>query len=149
MYFLYGGGAPWEILVVKLIFWYYVRQLALKLYIWMFIPPRENLVVAYLFDTMFFNITLSVNDKIYKILSLFLQGEGGTMRNSRGEIDNLVQCQLFVLNLYLQGCLPPRENLMVGCPFYSTTWSNISKHKNRTNLSIDQIVRKNNKIYTT
>ena len=43
------------------------------------------------------------------------------MRNSRGEIDNLVQCQLIVLNLYLQGCLPPRENLMVGCPFYSTT----------------------------
>ena len=49
----------------------------------------------------FFNITLSVNDKIYKILSLYLQGEGDTMRNSRGEIDNLVQCQLFVLNLLL------------------------------------------------
>ena len=58
-------------------------------------------MVAYLFDTMFFNVTLSVNDKIYKILSLFLQGEGGTMRNSRGEIDNLVQFQLFVLNLHL------------------------------------------------
>ena len=30
----------------------------------------------------------------------FLRGEG-TMRNSRGEIDNLVHRQLFVLNLYL------------------------------------------------
>ena len=77
-------------------------------------------MVGYPVATFFSNLTLSVNDKIYKILSLFLQGEGGTMRNSRGEIDNLVQCQLFVLNLYLQGCLPPRENLMVGCPFYST-----------------------------
>ena len=43
------------------------------------------------------------------------------MRNSRGEIENLVQCQLFVLNLHLQGCLPPRENLVVGRLFYSTT----------------------------
>ena len=30
----------------------------------------------------------------------FSRGEG-TMRNSLGEIDNLVQCQIFVLNLHL------------------------------------------------
>ena len=147
MYFLYGG-APWEILVVKLIFWYYVRQLALKRYMNIYTTTRKSRGGVPLWHYVF-QCNTECKWYFYKILSLFLQGEGGTMRNSRGEIDNLVQCQLFVLNLYLQGCLPPRENLMVGCPFYSTTWSNISKHKNRTNLSIDQIVRKNNKIYTT
>ena len=70
------GGAPWEILVVKLILWYYVRQLALKLYIWIFIPPRENLVVGYLFDTLLFNVTLSVSDRSTKFKLIFTQGGG-------------------------------------------------------------------------
>ena len=123
VYLLYGGGAPWEILVVKLIFWYYVRQFALELYLWIFIPPWENLVVGYPFDTIFSKVTLCVNT-IYtkfqmKHIKLFFQGERGTMRNSCGEIDNFVQCKSLVLNLHLYGCLPPGEILVVGCPFFT------------------------------
>ena len=64
--FFMGGGAPWEILVVKSIFWYYLSQLAIQLYIWIFIPPRENLVVGYPVATIFSKVILSVNNRFTK-----------------------------------------------------------------------------------
>ena len=50
-------------------------------------------------------------------ISLHLHKEGGTMRISRDEIDNLVQCQLFVLNLHCKVVCHHEKSSWWGSPF--------------------------------
>ena len=101
------GGAPWEILVVKLIFWYYLRQLALKLSIWIFTRPPENLLVGYPFATIFSNLTLSVNN----IFTRWAPWEILVVK-----LIFWYYVRQLALKLYIWIFIRPRENLVVGYP---------------------------------